>query len=193
MNFFKLIDKIISNISESIAAIGIFSGVLIAFINVVARYSFNKSLVWASELTMYFFIWSIFFGTVYGFKKDAHISVNILLEKLPAKISKIILLFSYLITSLFLIAVAYYGYKYLLLVIELDEKSIDLDIPMWIPYLVIPISFLFSFYRVVEKFVINLKTPANEIKFKSESDDLLNDSNTADILKEMHKKTGGLL
>ena len=189
---FKIIDNIISYISESIAAIGIFSGVLLAFINVVGRYVFNKSFTWASELTMYFFLWSIFFGSVYCFKKDAHISINILLEKVPAKITKVLMLISNIITLIFLLAVAYYGYKYIQLVIEIDEKSIDLEIPMWIPYLVIPVSFTFSGYRIIEKLAKIVKTPSDMLKIVNEGDELLNTDNN-DLLKSVEKKTGGLL
>jgi len=189
---FKYIDKAIGYISESIAAIGIISGVLIAFINVIARYVFNKSFTWASELTMYFFLWSIFFGTVYCFKKDAHISINILLEKVPGKVKKILMIISNIITLVFLLAVAYYGYKYIELVVEINERSIDLDIPMWIPYLVIPISFTFSGYRVIEKLVKIIKTSSDMIKIVNEGDELL-EVDTKEMLKNIEKKTGGLL
>ena len=189
---FKIIDKVISYISEPIAAIGIFSGVLLAFINVIGRYVFNKSFTWASELTMYFFLWSIFFGTVYCFKKDAHISINILLEKVPKKISKVLMIISSFISIIFLLAVAYYGFKYIQLVIEIDEKSVDLDIPMWIPYLVIPISFTFSGYRVIEKLFYTIKTPANMLKITNEGDELLKNENQ-ELVRSVEKKTGGLL
>jgi len=188
---FKKADKIIDTISEFIAATGIISGVVLAFVNVVARYAFNKSFTWSAELTMYFFLWSIFFGSVYCFKKDAHISINILVEKLNKKIAKIIMLISYLITLVFLIFVAYYGYKYLQLVIELDEKSIDLNIPMWIPYSVIPISFLFSSYKIIGKIITTIKTPYKELKIKSDENDFI-EKNSLN-LDEIHKKTGGLL
>ena len=98
--------------------------------------------------------------------------------------AKVLLIVSKIITIIFLVAVAYYGYDYLLLVIEMEEVSIDLDIPMWIPYMVIPISFLFSAYVVVKSLIKLILTPSNELKFKNEHDD---------ILQSVEKKTVGML
>jgi len=49
----KFIDKLIGFINKNIAVIGITGGVVLAFVNVVARYIFNSSLTWAAELTNY--------------------------------------------------------------------------------------------------------------------------------------------
>ncbi|MGB5792799.1 TRAP transporter small permease, partial [Poseidonibacter sp.] len=194
-------------INQSIAAVGITAGVAVAFTNVVARYAFDASLVWATELTIFLFLWSAFFGAAYCFKKDAHIAVTIVLDLMPSRLVKIMMLLSHTITIIFLSAVAYYGYQYILLVIEIDERSIDLwDMPMWIVYLVIPISFAFAAYRVGEKIIQILRTPHNEVLAESEAEQVLagmgigskNNSNEHvkelnDIVKSVEKKTGGML
>jgi len=204
---FNIISKTIGFINQSIAAFGISAGVAIAFTNVVARYLFDASLVWATELTIFLFLWSAFFGAAYCFKKDAHIAVTIVLDIMPSKIAKIMLLISHTITIIFLLAVAYYGYEYLLLVNEIDERSIDLwNMPMWIVYSVIPISFAFAAYRVGEKIAQILRTPHNEVVAESEAEQVLaelgvkqkDNSNEHvhklnDIVKSVEKKTGGLL
>jgi C4-dicarboxylate transporter DctQ subunit len=193
---FVLIGKLIGFINQSIAALGISAGVALAFYNVVARYVFDSSLTWASELTIFFFLWSTFFGAAYCFKEDAHISISVLLDKVSAPVAKGLMLLSHTISLVFLVAVSFYGYKYLLLVIELDEMSIDLDIPMWIPYLVIPIAFAFAAYRVAEKIVYIIKTPAEEVRKKSEAEMIIAEmaaSAPEDLIKEVEKKTGGML
>ncbi len=60
MVIFKIIGKTIGFINQSIAAIGIAGGVAIAFTNVVARYAFDASLVWATEMTIFFFYMEYF-------------------------------------------------------------------------------------------------------------------------------------
>ena len=205
---FKIISKIIGFINQSIAAIGISAGVAIAFTNVVARYLFDASLVWATELTIFVFLWSIFFGAAYCFKKDAHIAVTIVLDVMPSRVAKVMLLISHLITFTFLLAVAYFGYEYLELVVELDERSIDLwDMPMWIVYLVIPVAFSFAAYRVGERIHAILSTPHDKILKESEAEHVLaemgigakrnaDNENVQELnkmVKEVEKKTGGLL
>ena len=193
---FGWIGRVIGFINQSIAAIGIAGGVALAFYNVVARYVFGSSLTWAGELTVYLFLWSAFFGAAYCFKQDAHISITILLEKVPPKAAKGMLLLSHLVTFVYLVAVSWYGYEYLQLVIELDERSIDLEIPMWIPYLVIPAAFAFAAYRVAEKFIEILKTPSDEVVHRSEAEMILAEMEEAagnDLVKAVERKTGGML
>jgi len=205
---FKVIGKIIGFINQSIAAVGISAGVAIAFTNVVARYVFDASLVWATELTIFCFLWSVFFAAAYCFKKDAHIAITIVLDAVPSRVAKIMLLVSHLVTFIFLCAVSYYGYEYLLLVIDLDERSIDLwDMPMWIPYLVIPVAFAFAAYRVAERIHGILSTSHEKILKESEAEHVLaemgigarrnkDNENVQELdkmVKEVEKKTGGLL
>lgn len=194
---FNIIDLSIGFLSRWIAAIGISAGVALAFTNVVARYGFNYSITWASELTVYFFLWSMFFAAAYCFKLGEHISINLIVERISKKAAKVMILFSYLVTFVFLCAVSYYGYEYLQLVIELEETSVDLEIPMWIPYLVIPVSFAFSAYSVAEHIIALLKLPAKDIEFKDETDDLMKEMNkeinVEEILDEAHRKSGGIV
>ena len=172
---FNILDKAIGFINQSIAAIGISAGVALAFANVVARFVFDASLTWAAELTVFVFLWSAFFGAAYCFKKDAHIAVTIVLDIVPTSVAKVFLVISHLITMCFLIVVSYYGYEYLELVIELEERSIDLDIPMWIPYLVIPISFAFAAFRVGEKLYQIIITPHDKVVQESEAEMYINE------------------
>jgi C4-dicarboxylate transporter, DctQ subunit len=196
MLFFKILDQIISIINRYIAAIGISGGVALAFGNVVARYVFDSSLTWAAELTVYLFLWSTFFGAAYCFKQDAHINISILLEIVSPITAKTLMITSHVITLLFLFIVAYYGLQYVLFVHELEEVSVDLEVPMWIVYLVIPVSFLFASYRVGEKIYELLKTPAKNVIKQSEAEMIVQqmaEGENKQLVKEVEKKTGGLL
>lgn len=208
MVLFNIISKAIGVVNQSIAVIGITAGVAVAFTNVVARYVFDASLVWATELTIFLFLWSVFFAAAYCFKKDAHIAVTVVLDIMPSKIAKVMLIISHVVTFIFLATVSYYGYEYLLLVIDLDERSIDLwNMPMWIIYLVIPISFAFAAYRVAERTYIIVTTSHDKILKESEAEHVLaemgmgakNHSDNENVqelnkmVKEVEKKTGGML
>jgi C4-dicarboxylate transporter DctQ subunit len=204
---FSIISKVIGFINQSIAAIGIAGGVAVAFTNVVARYAFDASLVWATELTIFLFLWSAFFGAAYCFKKDAHIAVTVVLDVVPTKLAKVMLLISHFVTITFLLTISYFSYEYLFLLMELDERSIDLwDMPMWVVYTVLPISFAFAAYRVGEKIVNIIQTPHAQVVQKSEAEMVLaelgvkshdnknkNVKELNDMVKEVEKKTGGML
>ena len=193
MNFFEKLVNFIVSISKVIAAFGIAAGVALAFVNVVGRYLFHSSFTWAGELTIYLFLWSTFFGAVYCFKKDAHIAVDVLLAKVNPKVARALTMLSILIAFVYVSAIAYYGYGYVQLYRELDEMSIDLNIPMWIPYVVIPISFAFSAIVLIYKFFEVLKTPADKFRVKSEAEELMEEFEVEEMLKSVEKKTGGML
>ena len=191
-----LLSKIINflvGISKFITAFGIAAGVALAFVNVVARYVFESSFTWAGELTIYLFLWSTFFGAAYCFKKDAHIAVDVFLLKASPKLAKFLILLTLFLSLIFVGAISFYGYKYVLLYIDLGEMSVDLDIPLWIPFAVIPISFGFSAVILIEKIITTLKTPANKLHKKSEAEAILEEMGSEQLLKEVHKKTGGML
>ena len=100
-NFINALDILIVSLNKTIAVLGLASGTLLAFANVVARYFFDKSWSWASELSNYLFIWSAFFAAAYGFNKGIHVSVTILVEKFTPAHAKASLLLSHILTTVF--------------------------------------------------------------------------------------------
>jgi len=152
--------RAIAATSRGIAALGIAGGVALAFYNVVARYLFGASLTWAGELTIYLFLWSTFFGAAICFQEERHIAVNLLLRRAPPRWARRGRIAAHLVSLFFLAAVAWHGYRYLRLVAELGERSIDLDIPMWLPYLAIPVGFGFAAWLVLERLILLWRAPA---------------------------------
>ncbi len=172
---FEIIDLIVGTINQTMAVLGLSLGVLLAFINVVLRYGFDMSLTWAGELTNYFFIWSALFGAAYGFRQGAHISVTLLIAQFPPAIMKYFLILANLISVAYLGLLSYFGYELVVMLADFGEMSVDLNIPMWIPHLVLPIAFALAAYRVAEKLVELLKTSANEIELFNEHEVIINE------------------
>ena len=167
---FEILDICISSVNKTIAVIGIAAGTLLAFANVIMRYIFDSGWTWAGEMTNYLFIWSAFFAAAYGFNKGIHVSVTILVEKFPPILAKICLVFSYLLTTVFLIFIAVYAIEYLQILHELEQMIIDLGILQWIPMVVLPVAFLTASYRAAEKALKVALTPANEVATNEEKE-----------------------
>ena len=173
--FFEIIDVIVGTINQTMAVLGLSLGVLLAFINVVLRYGFDMSLTWAGELTNYFFIWSALFGAAYGFRQGAHISVTLLIAQFPPAIMKYFLILANLISVAYLGLLSYFGYELVVMLVDFGEMSVDLNIPMWIPHLVLPVAFALAAYRVAEKLVELLKTSAKDIELFNEHEVIINE------------------
>ncbi|QDM00606.1 TRAP transporter small permease [Aliarcobacter butzleri] len=170
---FSILDIIVGTINQTIAVYGMILGVLLAFVNVVLRYIFDMSLPWAGELTNYLFIWSALFGAAYGFKQGAHISITLLIEKSSPAVMKGFLIFASILSIVYLLLISYFGYELVLFLMDFGEINVDLQVPMWIPQLVIPIAFLLAAYRVFEKLIELYKTDADKIKLFSEHEAIL--------------------
>lgn len=171
--FFDVIDVVVGTINQTMAVYGLLLGVIVAFINVVLRYAFDMSLPWAGELTNYLFIWSALFGAAYGFKHGAHISITLLIERMPAILMKAFLIFANILSILYLGLLSYFGYELVLMLMDFGEMSVDLNIPMWIPHLVLPIAFALAAYRVFEKLLEIYKTDSKDIKLYNEHEDII--------------------
>ena len=173
--FFQIIDIIVSTINQTMAVLGLSLGVLLAFINVILRYAFDMSLTWAAELTNYLFIWAALFGAAYGFKQGAHISVSLIIEKFPPAVTKGFLMFANLVSIIYLALISYFGYQLILMLVDFGEMSIDLEIPLWIPHLVLPIAFALAAYRSAEKLVEIYKTDSSDVKIFSEHEAVIHE------------------
>ena len=173
--FFQIIDIIVSTINQTMAVLGLSLGVLLAFINVILRYAFDMSITWAAELTNYLFIWAALFGAAYGFKQGAHISVSLIIERFPPAVTKGFLMFANLVSIIYLALISYFGYQLVLMLVDFGEMSIDLEIPLWIPHLVLPIAFALAAYRSAEKLVEIYKTDSSDVKIFSEHEAVIHE------------------
>ena len=92
------------NFEESLIAILFGIMTVATFSNVIARYIFNDSILWALELTVFLFAWMVLLGASYAIKKNAHLGVDILINVLSPQKRRILgliavffcLLFSFL-------------------------------------------------------------------------------------------------
>ncbi len=195
--FFYYLDIFVASVNKNIAVIGITLGVLLVFVNSMIRFSIdfskwlfiknlglqsmgnflvthltelNSSMTWAGELTNYLFIFSALFGAAYGFKKGIHISVSVVLNLFPPKLAKYIFVVANFISFAYLSLSAYFGYQVVILLDEIEEMSVDLEIPMWIPNLVLPLAFGGAAFRAGEKVIEIMQTNANEVLIRNEEE-----------------------
>jgi TRAP-type C4-dicarboxylate transport system permease small subunit len=56
---------------------------LLALVQVVLRYGFNRGLFWADELTLFAFTWTIFLSAALALERKLHFGVFLLVDRLP--------------------------------------------------------------------------------------------------------------
>ena len=101
---------------------------------------------WAQELCIYMFVWMAKFGAAYGVRVGIHVGVDVLINKLNTPWRNKFIIFGLLAGALFTGVVGTLGAEFVWKIAHTDTVSADLEIPMWIVYLAVPLgSYLMSF------------------------------------------------
>ena len=95
---------------------------------------------WAQELCIYMFIWMAKFGAAYGVRTGIHVGVDLLVNLLPAHSRKQVILFALLCGAFFTGMIASFGASFVGEMFKTGQQSNDLEAPMWIIYLAIPLG-----------------------------------------------------
>lgn len=112
--------------------------VIITSMQVVARYVFNNSFVWAEELARYVFIWGTMIAVGLGFREGAHLALNILSDKLKPAVGFVMFLVAQVMLYVFLGVVCVYGLRIVFMNFTITSSA--MKIPLALPYLGIPVG-----------------------------------------------------
>ena len=137
----------------------IMMGVLMAILTIIMitavffRYVLSDPLPWATEVSIYLFIWFSFIGGSWGLKYGTQAAVTFLLDALSENKQRILKIVQDVIMLAFLIIILVYSVKWLMLPSTILQKSTSLGIPMWIPYSAVPTGILFAMIHIVARLI----------------------------------------
>lgn len=104
------------------------------------------NLTWAQEVCMFMFVWMAKFGAAYGVRTGVHVGVDVALEQMQSKSKHRVILFGLMCGALFTFIIGSFGTRFVWHLSHTDQTSPDLEMPMWLVYLAIPVgSYLMSF------------------------------------------------
>ena len=125
---------------------------LITFGQVIARYVFDYSFVWALELVTFLFAWLIFLGMSYGVRVGSHIGVDALVKALGPRAARIVGAIATLLCIVYSMIGLVGSWRYVTTMYGIGTLAQDLPIPVWIPQLVLPLGFALLALRFAEVF-----------------------------------------
>lgn len=147
----KVIYKIWGYLEEILAGIFFVAGIVLIFYGVVMRYIFNEPQAWVEELARYSIIWGTFLGFGLALRHNQHIQVDILYDKLKPAMKRLLDLVATGLSIAFCLIYTYYGFVLVENRYTSGMVSLDIGIPMWIIYLVLPLSGVLFLLRFVER------------------------------------------
>lgn len=145
--FFMNLDAIITGSTLTLCV------VLVNF-NVIMRYIFNSPLQWSEEVVTSLFVWTVFIGSAYAYRKQAHLGVDILVNLMAPPIRRRVNIIMSVIELLILIMLTYISaqYVYNLIYIRGEFKPVVTDIlriPKCFTGVAVPLGFgLSAIYSV---------------------------------------------
>jgi len=89
IDFVQSLDRLSRRLSAAAAAFGCIAILLIAIgvtVNAVSRYVFNAPSMFVDEYAQYLFVCCFYFGVGYTLRQGKHVSVNMLVNRLPEKL-----------------------------------------------------------------------------------------------------------
>ncbi len=129
------------------------TGIVLIFYGVIMRYLFNEPQAWVEELARYTIIWGTFLGFGLALRHNQHIQVDILYDQLKPSMKRILDIVATGLSILFCLIYTYYGFVLVENRYTSGMVSLDIGIPMWVVYLVLPISGILFLLRFVERLV----------------------------------------
>jgi TRAP-type C4-dicarboxylate transport system permease small subunit len=120
----------------------------LVFVNVVARYVFNFSIIWTEEISQYLMIWIAYLGAGLALREGRHVAVEMLQDRLPTALGRKVRMAVGGLVLLFLGVVTVLGFQFVAFVWQ--QETPVLNISLGIPSLAVPIgTLLFAVHLVL--------------------------------------------
>jgi C4-dicarboxylate transporter DctQ subunit len=169
--------KVLDHLEEWLIALLMGGATLIIFVAVIHRYAagmpipvvqdwlLSLNLSWAQELCIYMFVWMAKFGAAYGVRTGIHVGVDVVVNHLPEGARRKCIFFSLSAGALFTGVVATFGGSFVWQLAHTSQTSPDMELPMWLVYLAIPLGsglMCFRFLQVAWNFARTGELPHHD-------------------------------
>lgn len=151
-----MLEKINNGIEKICLTIGFLllsTFIIVVLSKVVFRNFLNIPMMWADEVAVLCFIWTVFLGAAVAVRYKQHYIVDLAPSKIKLNLSLDIL--SHLIVLTLIYVMVFHGYSFTMM--GLSRFSTALTIPLAYTFASIPVSGLFMFFFTVEQFINDMK------------------------------------
>lgn len=165
--------QIILNLDAIITGATLTVCVILVNLNVIMRYLLNSPLQWSEEMVTSLFVWTVFIGSAYAYRKHSHLGVDIVVNLIHGKTKVVIQNVMAIIELLILIMLTVISaqYVYNLMFARGVFKPVVTDvlrIPKFYTGIAVPLGFGLStvysvYFLLTERFhVIKKKEPEED-------------------------------
>ena len=109
--------------------------------------------IWSEELSRFLVVWSIFIGVAIGVRKNQHIGVDALIRFLPHKLKLASEVLLNLIGVVVIGILVFNSLEFIQHTREFEQLSPAMRIPMYIPYIAMPVGLSLSIIHFIHNIV----------------------------------------
>src|SRR5512137_1577105 len=158
----QMVNRVLDHLEEWIITFLMGAATVVIFVAVVHRYMsgfeipvvqdalLTINLSWAQELCIYMFVWMAKFGAAYGVRTGIHVGVDVLINRMEPRRRKAFVMFGLLAGAFFTGVIGSLGANFVWHMAHTDATSADLEVPMWIVYLAIPLGSYLMCFRFLQ-------------------------------------------
>ena len=118
-----------------------FAAVSINLANIVGRYAFSKPVFWAEEAMVFLQVWCVLIGAALVSYENAHLRMDAFEHPAPRPIKRGFNNFTGILMLAVSCTLAWVSVRVVIGMMNGDQRSIALEIPMAVPYAALPIGF----------------------------------------------------
>ncbi len=142
-NFIRKLNKL----EEGLLAFSLLGIALFTFAETALRYTVSYTFSWFQELANYTIIFTTFLGASIGVKYGVHFSMEALPQSTPDRVSHLLKAAAYFISGAMVVLFMWYGFVHVTTIKGFDVRSSAMNLPMYIPYLPIPVFSITMAFR----------------------------------------------
>ena len=140
----------LSRFGVVLAEISLVLLLILVFHEVIARYLLNKPTLYSVEISEYLLIFVAFMAAGWVMQEDRHVRMTSITDLMPTAVKQVLNILTSAIVFCFCIILVWQGAKSSIMAFTGGYHSSSLlNVPMWIPYAIIPIGSLILALQLV--------------------------------------------
>jgi len=158
MNLIKQIAHWVDhNLEETMVVIALAMMTTLIFFQTTSRIMIGNTPYWTQELAQFIQVYFVYIAATYAIKKDAHVRITLIKNILPQFLHKFFELVGYIGFFCFSMILLIWGTSLCLEIKGFNQLTSALQIPMFIPYLAVPLGGLAMSIRLIQRMIILFK------------------------------------
>jgi C4-dicarboxylate transporter DctQ subunit len=146
MNRWERVDGAIERVEQTLLVTLLGFIILLAFLQIILRNFLSTGLDWGDALVRNLVLWIGFIGATLATKEGKHINIDVVSRWLPSLGKNVVTLITHLFSFFICCGLTYAALKFIKNEVQM-EKMTFLNIPAWIPEMILPITFGLMTFR----------------------------------------------